>query len=225
MRKYTIDIFGVEHPTHIGYIKGYPDGSVQPDGFITREEMAAILYRIMTHKYEKPFTTTGEVFADVELGRWSVTEIEYMTDNGVITGYPDGEFKPEQNLTRAEFAALIFRFAGIEQADIENPFTDLDENLWAYSEILGLASSGLMQGYEDGSFKPENNITRAETMTVVNKLLGRRPVDSYVKSLGFNPFNDLGIGKWYYTTVLEATITHDYWLNTEGDEKEWENWK
>lgn len=224
-RKYTIDIFGIEHPTHIGYINGYPDGSVQPDGFITREEVAAILYRIMTHKYEKPFTTTGEVFPDVELGRWSVTEIEYMADNDVIYGYPDGEFRPTQNLTRAEFAALIFRFTGIEQAELENPFTDLDESHWAYNEVLALVNTGLVEGYEDSSFKPENNITRAETMTVINKLLGRRPVDSYVKSLGFNPFNDLEIDKWYYTTVLEATITHDYWLNSDGDEKEWENWK
>lgn len=224
-RKYTIDIFGNEHPTHIGYINGYPDGSVQPDGFITREEIAAILYRIMTHKYEKPFTTTGEVFPDVELKRWSVTEIEYMADSGVIYGYPDGEFKPKQNLTRAEFAALIFRFTGIEQAELENPFTDLDSGHWAYNEVLALVNTGLVEGYEDSSFKPENNITRAETMTVVNKLLGRRPVDSYVKSLGFNPFNDLDIDKWYYTTVLEATITHDYWLNNDGDEREWENWR
>ena len=205
-RKYTIDIFGIEHPTHIGYIKGYPDGSVRPDGFITREEIATILYRIMTHKYEKPFTTTGEVFPDVELGRWSVTEIEYMADNKVIYGYPDGKFKPENALTRAEFAALIFRFTGIKQADIENPFTDLDESHWAFEEIRALANSGLVEGYEDSSFRPENNITRAEVMTVVNKLLGRRPIDSYVKSLGFNPFNDLEIDKWYYTTVLELAI-------------------
>ncbi len=225
IRKYTIDIFGVEHPTHISYIKGYPDGSVRPNGPISREEIAAILYRIMPHKYDAPFTTTGEVFPDVELGRWSDTEIEYMTDKQVIFGYPDGTFRPEGKLTRAEFAALVFRFAGVEAAEIENPFVDLEEDHWAYNEILSLFNAEIFEGYEDSTFKSENYITRAETMTIVNKLLGRRPIESYIKSLDFYPFNDLEMDKWYYTTVIEATITHDYWLNSAGFEREWENWK
>ena len=224
-RKYTKDIFDNEHPTHIGYINGYPDGSVQPDGNITREEIAAILYRITNHEYEKPFVATGEVFPDVEAGRWSAHNIEYMTDKEVVYGYPDGEFKPTRNLSRAEFAALIFRFTGIEKAEIENPFTDLSETHWAYDEILALSNSGLVEGYPDKTYKPENNITRAEVMTVINKLLGRKPLESYVKSLEFNPYNDLFEDKWYYVTVLEATITHNYWLDNTGYEYKWEDWK
>lgn len=224
-RKYTKDIFGNEHPTHIGYIKGYPDGSVQPEGDIIREEIAAILYRITNHEYEKPFVATGDAFPDVEIGRWSAHDIEYMADKEVIYGYPDGEFKPSKNLSRAEFAALIFRFTGIEKADIENPFTDFDDTHWAYDEILALTNSGLIEGYPDKTYKPENNITRAEVMTVINKLLGRKPLESYVKSLVFNPYNDLYNDKWYYVTVLEATITHNYWLDTKGYEYKWEDWK
>jgi len=224
-RKYTVDIFGNEHPTHVGYIYGYPDGSVRPNGNITREEIAAILYRITNHEYEKPFPITGDVFPDVETSRWSVKEIEYMADKDVIYGYPDGEFKPERHLSRAEFAALIFRFTGIEEADIENVFADLDETHWAYDEILALCNTGLVQGYEDGSFRPENYITRAEVMTVINKLLGRKPLDSYVKSLKFNPYNDLYEDDWYYVIVLEATITHNYWLDKSGYEYKWEEWK
>lgn len=224
-RKYTIDIFGNEHPTHIGYIKGYPDGSVQPDGNITREEVAAILYRIKNHEYEKPFTTTGEVFPDVELGRWSVKEIEYMADHDVIKGYPDGEFKPARNLTRAEFAALIFRFTELEKIDQENPFADVADDHWAHDEIVSLCATKLVQGYEDGDFRPENSITRAEVMTVINKLLGRNPSEEYVKSLGFNPFNDLSMNKWYYVIVLEATITHNYYLDEKNVEYKWEDWK
>lgn len=224
-RKYTIDMFGNEHPTHIGYISGYPDGSVQPDGDITREEITSILYRITNHEYEKPFAATGEVFPDVELGRWSDHDIEYMADKGIVYGYPDGEFKPERNLTRAEFAALIFRFVGLEFVDTENPFPDLEESHWAYDNIIALAESGLIEGYEDGTFKPEDCITRAEVMVVINKILGRKPLESYVKSLDFNPFNDLDSNKWYYVTVLEATITHNYWLNTTGFEYKWEDWK
>ncbi len=224
-RRYTVDIFGNEHPTHIGYINGYPDGSVQPDGAITREEMAAILYRIKNKEYEEPFASSGDVFPDVSSDRWSVTEIEYMTDQGVIYGYPDGEFKPEQNLTRAEFAALIYRFVGLTETDATNIFSDLNMDHWAYDEILALCDEGLVQGYEDGTFRAENDITRAEVMTVVNKILGRNPSEEYVKSLNFNPYNDLESDKWYYVIVLEATITHDYYLDDNDVEIEWENWK
>lgn len=225
-RKYTKDIFGNEHPTHIGYINGYPDGSVQPGGPITREEMTAILYRITNHAYEKPFAATGRVSPDVKDGRWSLHDIEYMADKKIVVGYPDGEFKPSRHLTRAEFAALIHRFTKLEEAtEKENPFRDLQEKHWAYEAILALCESGLMEGYEDESFRPESSITRAEVMTVINKILGRKPIESYVKSLSFNPYNDLEMDKWYYVIVLEATITHDYWLDNEDYEHKWENWK
>jgi len=224
-RRYTKDIFGQEHPTHIGYIYGYLDGSVKPEGHITREETAAILYRIRNKQYEKPFATTGTVFPDVARSRWSVTDIEYMASENVIMGYPDGEFKPTRNLSRAEFAALIYRFAQLEKTSKKNPFTDLKEKHWAYEAIMSLCDNGLMQGYGDGIFAPENEITRAEVMTVINKLLGRNPSESYVKTLGFNPFNDLKENKWYYVTVLEATITHDYYLDKSDVEIKWENWK
>lgn len=224
-RKYTKDIFGHEHPTHIGYINGYPDGSVNPEGDITREEMTAILYRIKNHDYEEPFVATGDAFPDVEIGRWSAHDIEYMVDKKVIYGYPNGEFMPKKSLTRAEFATLIFRFTGIEKTDIDNPFLDVLESHWAYDEILALADSGLMEGYPDKTFKPESNISRAEVMTVINKLLGRKPLESYIKSLNFNPYNDLYGEKWYYVTVLEATITHNYWLDSASYEYKWEDWK
>ena len=224
-RKYTKDIFGNEHPTHIGYINGYPDGSVKPEGDITREEIAAILYRITNHEYEKPFIETGDVFPDVKPERWSAHDIEYIADKEIVYGYPDGEFKPSRNLSRAEFAALIFRFTGIEKNDIENPFTDLNDAHWAYNEILALTAMGLVEGYEDSTFKTETNITRAEVMTVINKLLGRKPLENYVKTLEFNPYNDLYDNKWYYVTVLEATITHNYWLDSADYEYKWEDWK
>ena len=224
-RKYTKDVFGNEHPTHIGYINGYPDGSVQPNGNITREEITSILYRIVNHDYEKPFAATGEVFDDVKTDRWSAHDIEYMSEKGIVLGYPDGEFKPENNLTRAEFAALISRFAKLEKTDAENPFPDLDKSHWAYDDILKLSASGLMQGYEDGTYRPEDMITRAEVMTVINKILGRNPSESYVKSLDLDPFTDLTKDKWYYTAVLEATVTHNYFLDNKNTEIKWEDCK
>lgn len=225
-RKYTADIFGNEHPTHIGYIKGYPDGSVRPEGNITREEITAILYRIKNKAYDEPFTTSGEVYPDVKHDRWSVTEIEYMENQKVVEGYPDGEFKPSNKLTRAEFAAMICRFAKLQPKETENTFPDLKKEHWAYKNIMMLYSNGLIQGYEDKTFRPEREITRAEVMTVVNKILGRKPLDSYVKSLDFNPFNDLYVEKWYYVDVMEATITHNYILDKKEEyESLWEDCK
>ncbi len=217
--KYTKDIFGIEHPSHISYINGYPDGTVNPDGNITREEIAAVLHRVK--EYEET-NAIGNVFPDVTSDRWSADEIEKMADEKIILGYPDGDFKPEGNLTRAEFAALVYRFVGLGEEDSDNYLSDLYETHWAYKEIKALCDAGLVQGYEDGSFRPENNITRAEVMTVINKILGRKPMDSYVKTLDLNPYSDLDKEQWYYTTVLEATITHDYVLDVAGYEYKWE---
>ncbi len=224
-RKYTRDYFGFEHPTHISYIKGYPDGTVQADGNITREEMAVILYRVKNKEYDAPFTTTGEVFPDVEKDRWSVTEIEYMVNDKVITGYPEGDFRPTGKLTRAEFAALIYRFTQLPAPTKENVFSDLKDDHWAYYSIMALYSAGFLNGYEDGTIRPDREITRAEVMKVMNIILGRKPLDTYVKALVVNPFSDLVIDKWYYVDVLEATITHDYFLNDIGQEYKWENIK
>lgn len=148
-----------------------------------------------------------------------------MTDKDVILGYPDNEFKPANNLTRAEFAALICRFAKLTPSEAENPFSDLENTHWAYDNIITLTASGLMQGYEDGTYRPENQITRAEVMTVINKILGRKPSEAYVKTLNFNPYTDLQKDKWYYTDVLEATITHNYYLDDSGFEIKWEDCK
>lgn len=216
--KYTKDIFGNEHPSHMSYINGYPDSTVRPDGNITREEIAAVLHRVKG--YEES-AATGKVFPDVEADRWSADEIEKMASEQIIIGYPDGDFRPEGNLTRAEFATLIYRFAELKSEDGDNYLSDLYDTHWAYKEIKALCDAGLVEGYEDGSFRPENNITRAEVMTVINKILGRKPLESYVKSLELNPYSDLEEEQWYYTTVLEATIDHDYKLDTAGFEYMW----
>lgn len=224
-RKFTKDILGNEQPTHIGYINGYPNGSVQPNGKITREEMTAILYRIKIKQYDKPYSVNDNVFPDVTQDRWSAHNIGYMSKNDVIEGYPDGEFKPEKNLTRAEFAALIRRFTGIEQSDKQNIFPDLTNEHWAYEDIMALYGAGMLSGYEDGTIRPESDITRAEVMKAVNMMLGRNPSEPYVKALGYNPFNDLDADKWYYVIVLEATITHNYYLDDKGVEIKWEDCK
>ena len=226
-RKYTKDIFGNEHPTHIGYINGYPDGSVRADGKITREEIAAVLYRVKNKTYDTPVATTGKVFPDVTVGRWSVSEIEYLAHYEIIQGYPDGTYQPEQNLTRAEFAALVRRFAQLKAPEKpECIFPDVSDKLWAYEDILAIYDAGLINGYEDGTFRPENEITRAEVMSIINRILDRKPDEEYIKTLDFNPYTDLELKQWYYVIVLEATITHNYYLDEkEIKEYKWEDYK
>lgn len=158
---------------------------------------------------------TGNAYADSECR-------QLLAEKGVATGYPDGEFKPQGNLSRAEFAALICRFAGLDEAEGENPFSDLESSHWAYRNILALAKAGLVNGYDDGT---EREITRAEVMCVINKLLGRSVSDEYVKSSEFNPYTDLERDKWYYGNALEATVTHDYYLDDDGVEIKWEGCK
>ncbi len=226
-RKYTKDIFGTEHPTHIGYINGYPDGSVQAAGKITREEIAAVLHRVKNKTYDTPVTATGNVFSDVPVERWSMPEIEYLAHYEIIQGYPDGTYQPEQNLTRAEFAALVRRFAQLDvPKEAETVFPDVSDKLWAYEDILAIYEAGLIDGYEDGTFRPENEITRAEVMTIINRILGRKPDEAYIKTLDFNPYTDLDPEQWYYTIVLEATITHSYYLDEkETKEYKWEDYR
>lgn len=221
-RTYTKDIFGVEHKSHTAYIKGYSDGTVRPNETITREEIAEILYRISN---DAAFITAGgNKFSDVAADRWSAAAIEFMTEKGVITGYEDGSFRPSDNLTRAEFAALVSRFANLYNGGEITKYKDVDDTLWAYRSIMALTNAKLMNGYEDGSFRPENNITRAEVMTVINKILGRYPNAEYIKTQKLNRFSDLNENDWYYSAVVEATTTHEYYL-TNGTETSWENVK
>ena len=220
-RTYTSDIFGVEHKSHDAYINGYADGTVKPDGKITREEIAAILYRVSNDA--SAIVASGNKFNDVSADRWSASAIEFMARIGVINGYTDGSFKPSNNLTRAEFTALVSRFANLSNNGTNKIYNDIDASNWAYKYVMELSNAGYMNGYEDGSFRPESEITRAEVVTVINKIIGRNPSAEYVKTLS-SGFSDLSSDAWYYTNVMEATTTHEYYL-TNGIETKWENIK
>lgn len=209
---------------HQAYIRGYSDGTVRPNDYITREEMAVIVYRVKSDEDADTFPVTGEVFSDVARERWSVREIEYMADKKVLQGYPTGEFGPEGNLTRAELAAIIARVGNFTETDGANSFTDLNDSHWAYQSVLSLCKAGIVSGYEDGTFKADNNVTRAEVMAIVNRFLGRKPLASYVKTLDCNLFSDLQADQWFYTDVLEATVSHDFEADENGFEAKWKNY-
>ncbi len=216
---YTKDIFGVEHKSHNAYINGYADGTVKPDGNITREELATILYRVSNDA--SAVVASGDKFNDVSADRWSANAIEFMASKKVVNGYEDGSFKPENNLTRGEFAAMIARFANLTDTAASRTFSDVDSSYWGFKNIMALNKAGYINGYEDGTFRPEANVTRAEVMTVINKIIGRSADASYVKSLDNNKFSDLDKNAWYYVDVMEATTDHNYTLNKSGVETEW----
>ena len=218
-RKYTKDIFGVEHKSHNAYINGYADGTVKPNGNITREELATILYRVSNDA--SAVVASGDKFNDVSADRWSANAIEFMASKKVVNGYEDGSFKPENNLTRGEFAAMIARFANLTDTAAPRTFSDVNSSYWGFKNIMALNKAGYINGYEDGTFRPGANVTRAEVMTVINKIIGRSADASYVKSLDNNKFSDLDKNAWYYVDVMEATTDHNYTLNKSGVETEW----
>ena len=137
-----------------------------------------------------------------------------------MIGYEDGTFRPEAYITRAEASAVIARYLGLEDATEANNLTDIQGH-WAEGYINAMAENQLIQGYEDQTFRPDNNITRAEAVTILNKVQGRAPSLEYLQTQDFNPFSDLREDTWYYQDVLEATITHTYTLDENNLEIEW----
>ncbi|MCC8161539.1 MAG: chitobiase/beta-hexosaminidase C-terminal domain-containing protein [Oscillospiraceae bacterium] len=206
---------------HIAYISGYPDGSVRAENEISREEVSQIIFRIMEDDAKDDYVPTGEEYPDVAADRWSAQAVEYLSINGIIHGYPDGSFMPEGKITRAEFCTLITYYLGLDADYSEIPFDDITDEHWGYGYVSALYNAGYITGYEDGTFRPDAQLSRAEAVTVFNLILGRTPLLEYLLTTDFNPFNDLEEDTWYYEKVLEASITHEYELNEDGYEEPW----
>ncbi len=194
---------------HAAYIMGYPDGSVRPNGNLTREEVATIFYRLLTDESRAAIKTTKNTFVDMEDDRWSNTAVSTMARGDYVKGYEDNTFKPSQAITRAEFVTITVRFMemDIEGAD-GNDFVDT-KNHWAEQYINVAVAAQLISGYADGSFKPDAAISRAEAITILNKLLvrsvnGEGLVDDYID------YNDIKEGEWYYYDIIEATNGHTF---------------
>ncbi|GIO32661.1 MULTISPECIES: MucBP domain-containing protein [Paenibacillus] len=206
---------------HFNYINGYPDGMVKPENNISREEVAAIFYRLMDDATRSDYMKSTSSYKDVAATRWSSKNIATMENAGIITGYPDGTFKPGRSITRAEFAAIASRFDDLDQQE-NATFSDIKGH-WAEKYIVSAANKGWIKGYPDGTFKPDQYITRAEAMAFINSVLNRK-----VKAEGIHKaakaWPDNTPNKWYYADVLEATNNHDYSRNADGAET-WEQVK
>ncbi|CAH8711759.1 DUF5057 domain-containing protein [Paenibacillus thiaminolyticus] len=203
----------MEH--HYNYITGYPDGTIRPENRISREEVAAIFYRLMEDESREHYISDKNSFSDVTGSRWSNKQISTLEDAGMITGYPDGTFKPGNFITRAEFAAIASRFDQLnDQAN--DMFSDVFGH-WAEKYIVSAANKGWIKGYPDGTFKPNQYITRAEAMAFINGMLNRKVKANDIHEHA-KQWPDNKPGKWYYTHVLEATNYHDYSRNEDGYE-------
>lgn len=193
---------------HIAYIAGYSDGTVRPNASITRAEVAMIFYRLLDDDAHAKYDTTANAFSDVPSGRWYSAAVSTLSAMGVLSGYPDGTFRPDDSITRAELASVCVRFFRAPEAAVD-AFSDISGH-WARNAINAAVQLGIVSGYPDGTFQPENNITRAETIQMVNNVLGRRPDKDHLLP-GMVTFSDnLNTSKWYYAAIQEAANGHDY---------------
>ena len=205
---------------HFAYVIGYPDGGVHPHATITRAETATIFFRLLTEKTRKDNLTKYHSFRDVPQGAWYNAAVATMAKLKIITGYPDGTFQPDAPVTRAEFAAIAARFDE-KSARTTASFRDIYGH-WAERYISRSAELGWIRGYTDNMFRPDQSITRAEAMALINRVLNRNPEskDDLLRSM--NIFNDnLDTAKWYYLDVQEAANSHDFIRKANG----YEMWK
>ncbi len=213
------DVPGMFRDEHYAYVVGYPDGNVKPEYNITRAEVATIFFRLLNDETREQYMTKANNFGDVDTDAWYNTAVSTMAKMGIVKGYPDGEFKPDENITRAEFAAIAARFDEKSADTNTTSFADI-VNHWAENEINKAVSNGWVLGYEDGTFRPEKSITRAETMTLVNRVLQRIPesADDLLEGMIEWPDN-ANTQAWYYLAVQEATNSHEYNRKANGYEK------
>ena len=208
----------LDKTNHYAYIIGYPEGDVRPQNDISRDEVATIFFRMLTDDSRNEFWMITNPYTDVPADMWSNNAISTMSNAKILTGDPDGKFRPADSITRGEFAAIAARFSSKEYNG-ENMFTDIIGH-WSEEYINRAAQEGWISGYPDGSFKPDQYITRAEAMTLVNNILNRHAKESGLLN-DMLKWPDNVPGEWYYTAVQEATNSHYYDRDSDGYNETW----
>lgn len=208
----------LDNEEHFAYIIGYPDGTVKPQNNITREEVATIFYRLLREEARAGAMTTENNFSDVSADRWSNKAISTLAKGGFINGYEDGTFAPGNYITRAEFVTMATAFS-TESAQGTSSFSDISGH-WAEDYIIEATTLGWIKGYEDGTFAPGKYITRAEAMTIINRMLSRE-VDAAGLHADTKLWSDINASDWYYYNVLEATNSHNYNRTENGLTESW----
>ena len=195
---------------HYSYLIGYSDGTVRPNGRITRAEVATIFFRLLTDDARQRNWSSENNFSDVSADKWYNNAVSTLCHMGVLGGYSDGTFRPNAPITRAEFAKIAVSFSQANGSAVYSYFTDVKTTDWFAPYVTAAKDSSLIEGYSDGSFKPENRITRAEACTIVNRVLGRKPSKSHMKISGRIDWPDCTTADWFYEAIMEATNSHTY---------------
>lgn len=214
------DALGLNTTDHFAYIVGYGNGEVRPQNNITRAEVATIFFRLLTDDVRDENLTKTNRYSDVTRADWYNTAVSTLSSMGIITGYPDGTFRPNAAITRAEFAAIAARFDSNGDKTTAK-FSDIATH-WAKDEISIAYNNGWITGYPDGTFGPQRDITRAETMTLVNRVLNRQPETEDDLLPNMTVWTDnANPNAWYYLAVQEATNSHYYKFKTNSQYEKW----
>ena len=198
----------LEKEIHFNYVIGYTDGTIRPGNNISRAEVATIFFRLLTDEAREQYNKTTTSYSDIKDGAWCCRAVATLTNAGVINGYTDGTFRPNAPITRAELATIIARFAKLDVNT--KTFSDITGH-WAQKNIELAVGNGWINGYEDGTFRPNKNITRAETFAMINRVLDRQTesVSDLLPTSDMNMWSDnMNENAWYYKDVQEATNYH-----------------
>ena len=214
------DALGLNTTDHFAYVVGYGNGEVRPQNNITRAEVATIFFRLLTDDVRDENLTKTNRYSDVTRADWYNTAVSTLSSMSIITGYPDGTFRPNAAITRAEFAAIAARFDSNGDKTTAK-FSDIATH-WAKDEISIAYNNGWINGYPNGTFGPQRDITRAETMTLVNRVLNRQPEteDDLLPNM-VTWTDNADKNAWYYLAVQEATNSHYYKFKTNSKYEKW----
>ena len=193
---------------HYSYLIGYSDGTVRPNGKITRAEVATIFFRLLDDDTRAKYWSSKNDFSDVSADKWYNNAVSTLSNMGVIGGYADGTFRPDAPISRAEFAKIAVSFTQNTGSATYNYFTDVKTTDWFAPYVTAAKDAGLIEGYSDGSFKPESKITRAEACAIVNRTLGRKPSKAHMKISDRIDWPDVQTTDWFYEAIMEATNSH-----------------
>lgn len=205
---------------HFAFMAGYPDGRFGPEQNMTRAEAVVMFARLLVEGMTMAEDHRNRYYPDVASTAWYANEVGYMQSLGVLIAYcRDGNFRPGEYVTRAEFATLAAHFDDLELVDT-NAFTDVSDDHWAVRYINSAAAKGWISGYGDGTFKPESHITRAEVVALVGRMLNRSADGAYLKANSTalpRIYTDIASSHWAYLSVMEASVSHDYIADTSGE--------
>ena len=216
---------------HVAYLIGFTDGTIRPEADISRAEVATIFFRLLTDEARETYWSQTNAFSDVDTGDWYNNAVSTLANMGILDGYLDGTFRPTAPISRSEFTKIAVSFFDCTAGEYsyEGWFSDVQGGEWFVGYLTAAMRFGLIEGMPDGTFRPLDNITRAEACTIVNRTLGREPHEDYLLSeRRMNTWPDNSASAWYYAAMQEATNSHDYaWVvinENKDDEMEVEEW-